>query len=243
MGKLLKTLAKMGLVELDADNRAILDKDNQRIDMTAIDHILQEQALSQGATPAVPKAPQPSSDVAQKGDAGILEGRSFEEIYALARVPPSAYPAEKLLKLLDGLRTMDPGTRKAAVMAMDAADEDWTVENAIRDAQHKIRALQDASASLVEAVSRAEAKAQADLDAQERYQQEAMASIRKQIAELEALLEQELQKVAEERAAIQAQLQQTREACERETSRFKQEITRLKEIPDSFGGTAPTQSN
>jgi hypothetical protein len=240
VGKLLKTLAKIGLVELNDNERPALGENETPLEAAAAhDPLLQEHAeapetepLGQNRTPAR----------SQDSDQASIEGRSFEEIYRHAQIPASSYPAEKLLKLLDGLRTLDPATRKAAVMAMDAADEEWRMEDAVSDAQHKIEALQEAGAALVQVVAQAESKTRVDLDAQERYQQEASASIRRQITELEALLEQELNKIADEKALIQARLQQTREACVRETHRYTHEITRLKEILESFGKAVPSHA-
>lgn len=241
MGKLLNTLAKIGLVELNDNERPALGEDEPPLEAAAHDPLLQEQTLAE-APETEPlgrnRAPASSQDSDQAG----IEGRSFEEIYRHAQIPASSYPAEKLLKLLDGLRTLDPATRKAAVMAMDAADEEWRIEDAVSDAQHKIEALQEAGAALVGVVAQAESKTRADLDAQERYQQEASASLRRQITELEALLEQEFNKIADEKALIQARLQQTREACARETHRYTHEITRLKEILDSFGKAVPSHA-
>jgi chemotaxis protein histidine kinase CheA len=240
VGKLLKTLAKIGLVELNDNEHTALGEENESpLEATAHDPLLQEHAEApETESSDRNRAPASSQDSDQAG----IEGRSFEEIYYHAQIPASSYPAEKLLKLLDGLRALDPATRKAAVTAMDAADEEWRMEDAVSDAQHKIEALQEAGAALVQVVAQAESKTRADLDAQERYQQEASASIRRQIAELEALLEQELNKVADEKALIQARLQQIREACARETHRYTQEITRLKEILDSFGKAVPSHA-
>jgi hypothetical protein len=70
-----------------------------------------------------------------------LEGIALADIFAAAGVPDSPYPAEKLLRLLDGLRAMDAGTRKAAVLAMDAADDNWQIGDCIADADRKISAL------------------------------------------------------------------------------------------------------
>jgi hypothetical protein len=239
VSRILKALAKIGLIELGEDERPLL-KEAPHSDARSIDRLLQEEAHSPSAVLA--KTPQADQEAGQKGDTGITEGLSLEEIYALAQVAPSPYPAEKLLKVLDGLRAMDAATRKAAILAMDAADEGWSVEDTVLDAQRKIQALQEASAKLVDVVAQAEAKALGDLQAQEHYQQEATASIRKQIADLEELLQQELQKVAEEKATIQARVQQAREACARETARFEQEITRLQEIPQGFAPPLDNQA-
>ena len=61
----------------------------------------------------------------------VIEGRSFDDIFASANLPISPYPAERLLRLLDGLREMDEPTRKAAVRAMDGADDSWTMADPV----------------------------------------------------------------------------------------------------------------
>jgi hypothetical protein len=229
VSRLLKTLANIGLVELDEADRGAPE-------------VVPESGAAPLEVAEVPSSPVPEPaaiETAVPGDPEGREGRALADIYAEAKVPPSRYPAEKLLKLLEGLRTLDAHTRKAAVMAMDAADEDWAVDDAVEDARNKIRALQGAGAAWLEVVKRAEAKAKLDVEAQDRYQHEATSSIRKQIADLEALLAREIEKIAKERAGIEAGLQRTREACGRETKRFVEEIARLREIPDGFGPAAP----
>jgi len=236
VSRLLKTLASIGLVELDEADRmrpegALEDSG------TALGSTLETETggADTGVRPYEPAPVDPEA----AGDPDALEGRPFADIYTKAQVPPSPYSAEKLLKLIEGLRTLDTGTRKAAVLAMDAADEDWAVDDAVRDAEHKIRALEQAGAALIDVVKRAEAQAKVDVETQDRYQHEATSSIRKQIADLEALLAREIEKVAEERAGIQARLQRTKESCGRETTRFREEMARLQEIPGSFGAPAP----
>jgi hypothetical protein len=230
VSRLLKTLANIGLVELDEADGAVA-----------------EGAAEAIAAPLAESAPSPvePAAVASEAPAGPegWEGRPLADIYVEAKVAPSRYPAEKLLKLLEGLRTLDAHTRKAAVMAMDAADEDWAVEDAVEDARAKIRALQGAGAALIEVVKRAEEQTKLDVEAQNRYQHDATSSIRKQIADLEALLAREIDKIAQERAGIEARLQRTREACAREIKRFREESARLKEIPDGFAAAAPSSTS
>ena len=55
---------------------------------------------------------------------GVLDA---EAVYTHAGVSPSVYPAERLLRLVDGLSAMDPATRLMAIQAMDAADESWSL--------------------------------------------------------------------------------------------------------------------
>ncbi|MGH8609999.1 MAG: hypothetical protein ACREX9_22095 [Gammaproteobacteria bacterium] len=236
MSRLLKTLANIGLVELDEADR--MRPEGAPEDRGAAPGSTSEAETGGADTGVRPYEPAPV-DPEAAADPDALEGRPLADIYTKAQVPPSPYSAEKLLKLLEGLRTLDPSTRKAAVLAMDAADEDWAVEDAVQDAENKIRALDQAGAALIEVVKRAEGQAKVDVEAQDRYQHEATSSIRKQIADLEALLTREIEKVAEERAGIQARLQRTKEACGRETKRFREEMARLQEIRGSFDAPAP----
>lgn len=236
MSRLLKTLAHIGLVELDEADR--MRPEGAPEDSGAALGSTSEAGTGGADTGVRPYEPVPV-DPEAPADPDALEGRPLADIYTEAQVPPSPYSAEKLLKLLEGLRTLDPGTRKAAVLAMDAAEEDWAVDDAVRDAEHKIRALEQSGAALIDVVKRAEAQAKVDVEAQDRYQHEATSSIRKQIADLEALLAREIEKVAQERAGIQARLQRTKDACGRETKRFRDEMAHLQEIPGSFGAHAP----
>ena len=80
----------------------------------------------------------------------------------------------------------------------------------------------------------AEQKAVADQAAQDDYRTEAAQAIRQQMSELEALLEQELQKVAEEKANIMRQLETTKSGCEREIARYDGEIQRLASLANTF---------
>jgi hypothetical protein len=87
---------------------------------------------------------------------------------------------------------------------------------------------------LQQALAAAEAAGQADLEARTAWQQEASARIQAQIAELQALLEQELTAAAREKAEIQARLISVREAAAREGLRLQREAQRLSELPQSF---------
>ena len=63
---------------------------------------------------------------------------------------------------------------------------------------------------------------------------EASAAIRKQIAELEQLLEREVTRAAQETTSVEAGLRAAREATAREARRMDAEIERLREIPNTF---------
>ncbi len=271
MSRFIRTLVKVGLVELDPAEQTRLEQaakaeSSAKPEAKAaagasaaddVDQLLKDtEALlaSTGPAKAAPRAaapppppppapkaaptwnPQPSARATPKaapaGDAptGVAEGRPLAEIYAAAGVPASPYPAEKLLRLIEGLKAMDPAMRKAAILAMDAADDAWTLEDPLGDAQRKIAALEGAKATLGATVGKAEARVEAELRAADAYQKEATEKIRAQIAELESLLEQELTTVANQRSEAQARAQSTREAAAREAARLDQEIAGLSTI-------------
>ncbi len=233
----MRTLAKVGLVELDDDElrgpdgapaEEMSDDEARRI-------IAEASGRSDDATQPAPAAraePEPLVDL--PAATTIEEGQSFETLYEEAGVRPSPFSAEKLLRLLEGLKVMDPASRKTAVRAMDSADDSWTIEDPMIDAQRKIGALEAGKRRLAEHVGHAQAKAEADLKAQAEYEVQATEEIRKQIAELEALLQREVHQVAEQRAKIQAEAEATRQAATRESARLDAEIGRLAEITKLF---------
>src|ERR1700730_4751396 len=94
--------------------------------------------------PAVDEAPAPVNEAAQlpPAEGDVEENLQREKIYAEGNLPASPYPAERLLKVLNGLRAMDIGTRKAAILAIDAADDSWKIEDVLLDADRKIKALE-----------------------------------------------------------------------------------------------------
>jgi hypothetical protein len=134
---------------------------------------------------------------------------------------------------------MEPAVRKAAVQAMDAADDAWTVDDAVLDAQRKIGALQQAQAYLAQQTASAQAHAQQELQQRDHQHATAVEAVKRQIAELEALREREVEKAAADRAAIQTKAKAVEEASLRETARLEAELTRLRQIIEIFA-TAPT---
>lgn len=237
MSRWKKALAKAGLLELDADEIEATPDADAPADADDIDRILAEtKALVGDADAAPPAEPEPEPEVTPL--VAVVENVDLESLYAQSGVPESPFTAEKLLKILDGLRALDPATRKAAVLAMDAADEEWTIQDPLLDANRKIKALATAQKRLAATADQAGAKAETDLAEQERYKEQASTEIRSQIAELEKLLENELTKVAEEKATIHARLQETRAACTRESARYEAESDRLETLTLTF----PTES-
>ncbi len=236
MKGILNFLARAKLVELSEDERLAASEAETH---TAGASAAAEADAAPGRMPqesvdVSPVAPRAVAAVPSDPLAGEAEGIPLADIFAAAGVPDSPYPAEKLLRLLDGLRAMDAGTRKAAVLAMDAADDNWQIGDCIADADRKISAL-DAY------------KQQLNAQLQDREQQSAevvnqiklaldnsTAAIRKQIAELEQLLEREVTRAAQESTSVEAGLRAARESTAREARRMDAEIERLREIPTSF---------
>ena len=269
MSAFIRTLAKVGLVELDEEGRPSQAPGAQRgtqtsgansaaagthsggVDEAALASILGEDLSDLGAGKGTGKTAASDSGAQQgTGSASISAGdgavgavpstiaseenRAFIEIYQAEKLADTPFSAEKLLRLLDGLQAMEPAMRKAAVTAMDAADDEWTIEDAVLDAQRKVAVLQKSTQALEDQLAQHRAKAERELQAQQTYQVEATDSIRKQIAELEALLEQEVQKVAETKASVQAEVQAAEQLVLREKTRRQSEVTRLQSIVQTF---------
>ena len=184
------------------------------------------------------EAPAPLPPATSPVSPPIAEARGFDAIFAAAGLPEVPFPAEKLLRLLDGLRAMDAVTRKAAVLAMDAADDNWQIGDCVDDARRKIGALQDYKQQLARQLQIDEQQAAEKLAQVRAGLDTASAAIRQQIAELEQLLERKIAQTAQEAGTIEAEMRAAREALTRETRRMDAEIERLNEIPQQFAAPA-----
>lgn len=222
MKGLLNLLAKANLVELSDEERAEAGLEN-------LDPPQSEQAA---VSPEIPEQA-PVLDLPPSGS-GILEIRPVEDIYAAAALAQSPYPAEKLIRLLDGLRTMDAATRKAAVLAMDAADDNWQISDCIDDAKSKIAALNGYKQYLASMLQDTERQSVARIEEIRSDLEKTSSEIRKQISELEQLLEREITKAAQQTTSIEAGVRAARETASRESRRIDAEIERLNEIPAQF---------
>lgn len=217
MKGLMEFLAKAKLVDLSEDERTLSPSAREAITDSP-----------EGAAAEVPVAPLPVLE------GGIDEAVVLEDIFALAAVSPSPFPAEKLLRLLDGLRAMDAATRKTAVLAMDAAEDSWQISDPLLDAQRKIAALEAYKKSLAAQVAATEEQVSARIVEGKASLERAIAEIRAQISELEQLLEREVARAAQETTNLEGGLRATREAAARELRRMDKEIERFAEIPASF---------
>lgn len=231
----MRALQKAGLVELDENAEPIpaaASTEAEPAPQVVMDHAPEPMAA--------PDVPAPAVAVP---DGPIAEQRPFEDIYAEQSVATAAFSAEKLLKILDGLAALEPAARIAAVRALDAADDAWTVDDALLDAERKLRALAGARAQLEQQARAALEQARRDVAERDQRQQEAVGRIRSQIADLEALLEREVARATEEKAAFENSARATKEACLREVARLDAEADRLKRLAATFGATStPTAS-
>jgi hypothetical protein len=249
----LRGLAKVGLVQLDEAETASASRAPDPADDPEIQRMVAEAEQAQAAsakkqkrTPSspapaaaapraaasAPRAAPPASTPAQEGS--VAEGTPFESHYLAANVPETPYPAEKLLRLLDGLRAMDATTRKAAVLAMDAADDSWTIADVVLDAQRKSRALVQAGEALKSQVTAVVDQARQQKDARDQYLAAATAQIRKRIEELEQTLQKEITDIAAQKAQLDSQVEAAESAYRRESARLETEQRRLAEIPSTF---------
>ncbi|MDG1483402.1 MAG: hypothetical protein P8R54_27675 [Myxococcota bacterium] len=193
-------------------------------------------ATSASSPPAVDATPVAPPSAPRSAPVGALAAEnSLAEIYMASGVPDSPFPVEKLLKMLDGLQALPVASRKAAVLALDSADDNWSIADVILDAQRKTRALREEQARLDSHLSATDAQAQTDIASAEAYLEQATATIREQIAELETMLQQEIQQVATQKAEITHTLQSSRDAAARQRARLDNEIARIAKIPLTFG--------
>lgn len=258
MKNLLKALERVGLVELEEPSPGQGPATDP-----APEVVLRPAAPAPAPRPAAPTPrtePRPEARVGPAatdsgpalpdGAAPTLaaseEGRPFEAIYQEQGLPASPFPAERLLKVLDGLAALDPPARRTAVQALDAADDSWAIEDSLLDAERKTRALMSFRAQVEERTRGRLAEAKALSEERERTHAEAVARIRQQIADLEGLLARESERAATDQAELQALAREAKALCARELLRIDQEIERLGRIRAMFGPapqSSPSGSN
>ncbi|TDR47567.1 hypothetical protein DFR29_102227 [Tahibacter aquaticus] len=224
----MRALQKAGLVQLD--------EAEQPVDEAAVPASVSDVVMD---TASADTPPAPVAEAAPQQPLGeLVEQRPFEQIYADQAVAAAPFSAEKLLKILDGLAALEPPARIAAVRALDAADDAWTIDDALLDAERKSRALLGARSQLEQHARAALEQARAAVTERDQRQQDAVGRIRSQIADLEALLEREVTRATEEKSALENAARATKEACLREVARLDAESERLKRLAATFGGGA-----
>lgn len=159
----------------------------------------------------------------------------LDEIYAKAGVPASQYPAERLLRLIDGLSAMDASTRLMAIQAMDAADESWTIDDPLADARTKAEALAMHAELLQLNLQALERDTQARIEAVTARREKVVGDIRQQMTELEALMSREMARAAQDIAGQEAQLQAAREHTAGQLASLAQLTQQLQNLSAQFG--------
>jgi hypothetical protein len=162
---------------------------------------------------------------------------ALDEVYAQQGVPAVAFPAERLLKILDGLCAMDPANQQAAVAAMDAADDSWDLSQILDDAVRKIAALRSYSTSLDAAILNARDDEAAQKSAQNQQYEVLRKEINEQVAQLHAAAELATADHAKAIQELQSQANTTVAATQQEQVRLKAEIQRLESISRKLGGS------
>ena len=220
--------------------------------MKGIVNFLEKAGLVTMDEPVEPAVAEPESGAAvdfslgpTSADAVLTAGDSaplnFDDIYANAGVSPSAYPAERLLRLVDGLSAMDQATRLMAIKAMDAADESWTIDDPLADAAAKMQALSRHAERLQLTLQKVEQETQGRLNAVAARQEKVVGDIRKQMAELDALVAREVARAALETSEHEASLKATRDQTARELAQLAQASQRLQGLSAQFGATNTAQ--
>jgi len=220
MKGMMNFLEKAGLVSRDLPKD--LPDNESSVDETAVTH---------ATSVNVPIAPTPSGLTV----AAVNSTLDLNSIYVKQGVSAALYPAERLMRLIDGLSAMDAATRQMAIHAMDAADESWTIDDPLNDAAAKIQALAAYASSITENLQQLELQTQAHLDAVTSRQEKVVGDIRKQIAELEGLVERELSRSAQEIATQQAGLKAARDKIARDLAEVAQVSQRLQSLASQVG--------
>ncbi len=232
MKGMLDFLEKAGLVRRDAPPAP---------EEAAIEISIEPMAAPASAMPAASVPGATGADASQIATplvaAGPPAALDLDSIYANAGIAPAQYPAERLLRLIDGLSAMDAATRLMAIKAMDAADESWTIADPLSDASAKVAALAAYGDDLKLKLQQVQAHTQSQLDITLARQEKVVGDIRKQISELEALAARELARAEQETAAQQMSLQAARDQTTAELAAIAQASSRLQSLSSQFGTT------
>ncbi len=200
-----------------------------------------EPALPEGSAPAAP--PPPAASAPATDAAASLVPQALTDIYASAGVPASGFPAERLLRLVDGLSAMDDATRLMAIRAMDAADDAWSIDDPLADAAAKVQALAQHVQQLQANLGALEQDTATRLQGVAQRHDQVVGDIRKQITELEALAARESARAAQETATHEAQLQAAREQTARTIAGIQQTSQRLQSLGTQFANPSTPSTN
>lgn len=203
-----------------------------------IDAIIRRAAEAESRATASPPPMPGAADEAAPATPGVEEGLDFAEIFARQGVVDAGFPVERLVKLVDGLKALDPTTRRAAITAMDVADETWSMDQVLADADAKIAALRGHQRHLqgnADALVRANQARIAELESSRDAR---LADLRQQIAALEAQIQDAVGATAADIARLQSESESNKAALARETQRLDAQVLSLEELAAQFRAPA-----
>jgi hypothetical protein len=199
-----------------------------------IDAIIRRAAQAEAVASSPAATAEPTASAAAADAVGVEEGLSFADIFGRQGVAEAQFPVERLLKLVEGLRTLDPATRRAAITAMDVADETWSMDQVLADADAKVAALrghqrqmQGAADGIVQANRERVAALESSRDGR-------LAELRQQIAALEAQIQEVVGTTAADVAKLQSESESNKAALLRETQRIDAHILNVEELVAQF---------
>lgn len=223
MSKLAKILEKAGLIEREHEPEPEVFLEPEPI----------EQKYSNVAV-------DPPTQTSHEADYVLPEGVSIELIYQSASVPSSNYTVERLGKLIDGLKQLDSVTQRAAILAMDSADDSWSIEDILQDARKKVDALGAYSSQTASKVLRIRENIEKDIQRIASEKDQSIASIQAQISELQQLLESTISRHAAEAAKLNAQGLSAQQAADREQQRMSESIEKINTLIHPFISSTST---
>ena len=165
----------------------------------------------------------------------IPEGRTYDEIYHQAGVPACTFPVERLLATIAGMSHLRADAIPGVIAAMDAADESWTIQEVVSDAEHKIDALEVEKDRISSTAQQIEAQGRTDAGALDADMTATADRIKQAISALQDELHAKVADVATKKSEIDAKIQGAKDAANREAVRLDSEIGRLNRVPNTFG--------
>ena len=199
-----------------------------------LDAIIRRAAEADAGPPSRADAPADGAEPPAEDAVGVEEGLSFADIYGRERVAEASFPVERLLKLVEGLRALDPTTRRAAIMAMDVADETWSMEQVLADADAKVAALRGHQRQMQGTADAVVQSNRERIAALESSRDGRVAELRQQIAALEAQIQDAIGTAAADVAKLQSESESNKAALLRETQRIDAHILNLDELVAQF---------
>jgi hypothetical protein len=231
MASLKKILEAARLIEPTDDHA----RPSASVEDSELDAIIRRAAEADAGAPSTAREVDAAADTVEAAEVvGVEEGLGFVDIYARQSVAEASFPVERLLKLVEGLRALDPTTRRAAIMAMDVADETWSMDQVLADADAKVAALRGHQRQMQGAANGVVQANRERVAALESSRDGRLAELRQQISALEAQIQDAIGTTAADVAKLQSESESNKAALLRETQRIDAHILNLEELAAQF---------